>query len=447
MNSTWFLVIGALLIFMALASSAVKRLPVSTAMLYLFIGVALGPPGANLIRLDPIDHSALLERITELAVIISLFSAGLKLRAPLADKRWRLPVRIAVGSMVITVGLVSLAGIFLLGLPVGAAILLGAILAPTDPVLASDIHVENPGDRDRVRFGLTGEAGLNDGTAFPFVMLGLGLLGLHELGALGARWVTVDVLWAVSAGIGSGWLLGSLIGRLVIYLRRVHREALGLDEFLALGLMTLSYGTGLLIDSYAFLSVFAAGLAMRRVEHRFTGDRPVETVVANSQIGGLADTAADPKTAPAYMAWAVLSFNEQIERIVEVGVVLLVGGMLSLGYFSWEALGIAALLFLVVRPLSVHVGLIGSDASALHRNLMAWFGIRGIGSIYYLTYAIRHDLSVELAQRLTALVLTVVAASIVVHGVSATPLMEFYNARLKGRRREAGHDGVPRRRA
>src|SRR5919206_497446 len=135
--------------------------------------------------------------LTPSAVLISLFTAGLKLRTALTDHRWRLPVRLAVESMIVTVGLITLVGVVGLGLPLGAAVLLGAILAPTDPVLASDVQVEGPTDQDRLRFGLTGEAGLNDGTAFPFVMLGLGLIGLHELGQAGWRWFAVDVVWAV----------------------------------------------------------------------------------------------------------------------------------------------------------------------------------------------------------------------------------------------------------
>ena len=144
--------------------------------------------------------------------------------------------------------------------------LLGAILAPTDPVLASDVQVANPGDHDRLRFGLTGEGGLNDGTAFPFVMLGLGWLGLHELGEGGWRWWTVDVLWAVAGGLGLGYLLGTLVGRLIIYLRVRHREALGSDEFISLGLIALTYGLALLSLTYGFLAVFAAGLALRRID-------------------------------------------------------------------------------------------------------------------------------------------------------------------------------------
>ena len=178
----WYIIIGLLLIVMALAGGVLKRLPLTTSMLYLGVGALLGPLGAGMISMDPIAWAAVLERVSELAVIISLFAAGLKLDLPLTDRRWWLPTRLAVLSMAITVGLIAVTGVWLLGLSIGAAVLLGAIIAPTDPVLAFDVQVENIRDRDRLRFGLTGEAGLNDGTAFPFVMLGLGLLSLHELG-------------------------------------------------------------------------------------------------------------------------------------------------------------------------------------------------------------------------------------------------------------------------
>ena len=128
--------------------------------------------------------------------------------------------------MLITVGLVAFAGVVGLGLSVGAAVVLGAVLAPTDPVLASDVQMRHPSDQDNVRFSLTGEAGMNDGTAFPFLMLGLGLLGLHNLGSAGWRWFLVDVLWATAGGLAVGALLGVLTSRFVLYLRREHREAL-----------------------------------------------------------------------------------------------------------------------------------------------------------------------------------------------------------------------------
>ena len=439
MNATgWYIAIGLLLIGMALAGTRVQRLPLTTSLLYLAVGVALGPWGAGWIRFDPVASSALLERLTEFAVIVSLFTAGLKLRTPLSDRTaWRPPVRLASVSMVLTVALIAAAGVYLLKLPLGAAILLGAILAPTDPVLASDVQVSHPLDRDRVRFSLTGEAGLNDGMAFPFVLLGLGLLGFREVGNFGWRWVAIDLVWAVFAGLAIGAVAGTAIGRLVVHLRRTHKEAVGLDEFLSLGLLALAYGAALLVHAYGFLAVFAAGVALRRVESSASidaasGGRPGATPPPPPDVGGAAgagaveEIATDPEKAPAYMAQAVLGFNEQLERICEVAVVLLLGGMLTSAYLPRDALWFAPLLFFVIRPLAVLVGLAGCGLSGVRRSLIAWFGIRGVGSVYYLAYAMQHGVTGETAHRLTGLTLTVVALSIAVHGVSVTPLMNLY---------------------
>ena len=247
MFTVWFVVTGTLLIGMALAGSVLKRLPLTAAMFYLTAGTLLGPWGAGLLQMDALDNASGLERLTEIAVIISLFTAGLKLRLPVSDRRWRAAMLLATVAMVLTIAGVAAFAVAALDMPLGAAVLLGALLAPTDPVLASDVQVEHEHDAEPVRFSLTGEAGLNDGTAFPFVMLGLGLMGTHELGAYGWRWLTIDVAWAVVAGLGVGTLCGAGIGKLVLYLRRVHREAVGLDEFLALGLIALSYGIALLV--------------------------------------------------------------------------------------------------------------------------------------------------------------------------------------------------------
>jgi NhaP-type Na+/H+ or K+/H+ antiporter len=417
---------------MALSRSVLARLPLSTAMLYLAAGFALGPYGAGLLRLDVYEQSAVWERVTEIAVLISLFAAGLKLRAPLLDGRWVLPVRLATLSMTVTVGLVTLLGVFAMGLPLGAAVLLGAILAPTDPVLASDVQVTHAADRDRLRFGLTGEAGLNDGTAFPFVMLGLGLLGLHEMGEMGWRWFAVDLVWAVVSGLAVGAGLGTLVGRLVLHLRRVHREAVGLDDFLALGLIALAYGVALLVHGYGFLAVFAAGLALRRIERRESGgESPPEDVAAAAHSADAEELATDKDKAPAYMAQAALGFTEQLERIGEVTVVLLLGGMLSWHFLPPVALWFIPLLFLVIRPLSVYAGLLGSRTTGLQRGMIAWFGIRGIGSVYYLTFAMQHGLPEELSRPLAQLVLATVAVSAVAHGVSVTPLMALYGRRTQ----------------
>ena len=435
--SIWFVVAGLVLTLMALAKTSLTRLPLSASQLYLLIGLALGPVGIGLALIEPIEQAKTLEVLTEIAVILSLFAAGLKLRTPLTDGRWKLPLRLATVSMTLTVAGVTALGVFGLGLPLGAAVLLGAVLAPTDPVLASDVQIENPDDADRLRFSLTGEAGFNDGAAFPFVMLGLGLLGLHELGEGLWRWVAVDVVWAVFGGLAIGAALGLAVGRLVVYLRRVHKEAVGTDDFLALGLVALSYGVALLASTYAFLAVFAAGLALRAEERRESGTEPAEDVEAMAREGEMEEVSVDAHAAPAYMASAVLGFAEQLERIAGVTLVVLVGTLLHRAEWSLDALWFVPALFLVVRPLAVWVGMWGSSTSGLQRELLAWFGIRGIGSVYYLMFAETHGLYDGFSERLLGLVLTTIAASVVVHGISVTPLMAWYSRRAGREEQEA----------
>ena len=423
-----FLLVGLLLVVMTLTSSFIARVPLSSAILYLAVGVGIGSSGLGLLQLDPLRHAPLLERLTEIAVLISLFTVGLKLELPLRDRRWRIPLQLATGSMLLTVGAIAVVGVGLLQLPWGAAVLLGAILAPTDPVLASDVQVSDPGDRDRLRFGLTGEGGLNDGAAFPLVMLGLGWLSLHDLGDAGRRWWTVDLLWAVLGGLAIGYALGALVGRAILYLRIRRREALGPDEFMVLGLIALSYGVALLCQAYGFLAVFAAGLALRRVAAQPAGHAPATQ----------RDSAGAPPEArvSGYLMESVERFNAQLERIAEVAVVLVVGALLATVEFGAEVLWFVPLLLGVIRPLSVYAGLWGAPVQRSQRRLIAWFGIRGIGSVYYLMYAITHGLPPALAQRLLSLTLAVVVASMVLHGVSVTPLMRRYEQRKRGRAAE-----------
>jgi NhaP-type Na+/H+ or K+/H+ antiporter len=426
----WYLAVGGLLIAIALAGTRVRRLPMSTSLIYLALGVVIGAEGFGLVRLDPVAGAPVVHRLAEAAVIVSLFTAGLKLRLPPSDVRWWLPMRLASISMVITVVLVAAMGVILLGLPLGAAVLLGAILAPTDPVLASDVQVEDPDDHDLLRFGLTGEAGLNDGAAFPFALLGLGLLGLHDLGAFGWRWLVVDVGWAVVGGLAIGTACGTVVARVVLFLRREHREALGFDDFVALGLIGVSYGVALLAHTYGFLAVFAAGVALRGIEAEASDGRPAREVEAVADGAADEEVAVDPTQAPAYMARAVLDFNEHVERIGEVAIVLVVGGMLAAWMVTPGGLALMAALLLVVRPVSVAIGLAGSIATRHQGGYMAWFGIRGIGSIYYLAWAIEQGIDPSLAERLAGVTLVIVATSIVVHGVSVTPLMSRYTGRL-----------------
>jgi len=407
MEIIWFLIAGVLLLTVAVTGALLKQLPLTTSMFYLGVGAALGPWGAGLLDFDIIGDAAMLEVLTELAVIISLFTAGLKLRLPFDDTRWRTPVLLAVVMMPLTIAGITAFGVMGLGLSLAASLLLGAVLAPTDPVLASDVQVAHEHDAEPVRFSLTGEAGFNDGTAFPFVMLGLGLLGVHELGDYGLRWGVVDLLWAVAAGLAIGAAAGAGVGRLVLYMRRANKETVGFDECLALGLIALSYGLALQLHAYGFLAVFAAGLTMRRIERD------------------------EPGTAPETMTRGVLEFNEQLERLGEVAVVIVTGALLA-GIVEWTTgLLVAAALLLVIRPAATALTLMGSPLTTVQRLLIAWFGVRGVGSVYYLTYALAHGAATSPEARgLADITLVVVTVSILIHGVSVTPLMRFYSARL-----------------
>ena len=429
-DAQWFILIGSLLLVMGMSTTLLKRLPVTTAIIYLAVGLVVGPSALNLFHFNPLKESALLEIMTEIAVLISLFSAGVKMPAPFSLARWRAPIVLATVSMALTVAMIAAFAYYVLGLPLGAGVLLGAILAPTDPVLATDVQIRHPGDRDQLRFTLTCEAGMNDGSAFPFVMLGLGLLGLHEIGDLGLRWVLVDVLWATLAGIAIGVVSGIAMARLGWRLRRAPYNHRLLDDFLGLGLIGVVYGLTVLVEAWGFLAVFFAAVSLRQTELKLARSL-LPLVDADT---GTPITATPEVTAPEHVATVSegsLIFKEHLERLSEFVLVLLVGGSLFLSSWSWEAVGFALFLFLVARPVSVFVGLLGTSTASRIRGMTGWFGVRGIGSLYYLMYAIQHGLPEELALHMVQLTLIVITLSILLHGISVKPMMAHFWRRGK----------------
>ncbi len=414
---------GALMLLTALLGPRLRAWPVSTAMIYLAAGALAGLPLLGAVRIDVVGFAPWLEPLSEAAVLISLFVSGFMLDSRAGWRRWRCAVQLASVSMVLTIAAITLLGHLLLGLPWGFALLLGAVLAPTDPILASDVQVERPDDRDILRFGLTGEAGLNDGTAFPFVMLALGWIGLHDLGSFGARWFAVDVVWAIVAGIGSGALVGTLAGRALMWSLRGRDPSLTMNEFVAIGTVLAATAAAKLIESYAFLAVFAAAIALRRALER-APPRP-----ARHQI---AEAAAHEEVVEQKMA-EVLDFNSQLERIGEFLMVTLVGVMLWSVAWSWALVVFIVLLLFVIRPGVVRLTLPAHFATTGQRRLFGWFGIRGIGSIYYLAYALHAGVADDGGRAVASATLAVIATSIALHGISVTPLMRWY-ARRPGRK-------------
>jgi NhaP-type Na+/H+ or K+/H+ antiporter len=429
--ASWSVFVGVLLITLVLLGTLMGRLPLSSAMIYLVIGWLLGPAALNVLTPDPLRHAALLERFTEIALLISLFAVGLQLGEPLRSHRWRLPVRLAFLSMTAMVAMITAVGVWLLGLPTGAAVLLGAILAPTDPVLASGVHSEPGPHPDRLGFSLAGEGGLNDGAAFPFVMLGLGLLGVHDLGPGLVRWWGLDLLWATVGGIAVGAALGALSGWLVVNLRGHHHAAVGLDMFLGLGLIALAYGLAQLVLASGFLAVFASGLALQRVREQPLGDTRPLLAAAGAAGHSYETLATHSHHASATMRDSVQLFNGQLEKLAELALVLLVGAMLAYAKPLPAVWWFVPLVLLVLRPLSTVPAVVGERLTLPQGTMIGWFGIRGIGSVFYLLFALGQDLDAGVTEPLVSLTLWTVAASIVLHGLTAQPLMRRYLTRRR----------------
>ncbi|CAN0619896.1 sodium/hydrogen antiporter [Burkholderia multivorans] len=437
-ETLWYLVVGTVLMAMGVATSTLRQLPCSTAMIYLLLGVLLGPAGAGLLHLEMERDAPLLRDVVEIALLVSLFAIGLRLRVPLFDPLWRVPCRLGLLAMCMTVPLFAICAVFVLGLGWGPAVLLAAILAPTDPVLAHDVQVRDPGDRDLVRFALSGEGGLNDGIALPFALVGLGMCGnlavMHHMSPLSFAFA-FSVLWGIVGAAAIGGALGWATTKSVGWLRTRHAQALGLEGFFALALIELSFGAAQLAHTFGFIATFAAGVAMRRVEHQASGDRAPREVIGKIDSADVVATEKHPEKAHAYMAESVLGFTIELERIAEAVVMTMVGSVLATlpgALFTWRSAGLICVMFFAVRPAAVLLSLAGSRATLAQRRLMAWFGIRGIGTFYYLAFALEHG-PADAVRPLAAPALAIVTASVIAHGISATPLMNWYH-RLPRRR-------------
>ncbi|MDR0189033.1 sodium:proton antiporter [Pseudomonas yamanorum] len=443
----WMAVLGAVLLILALTSSYLRWMPVTTSAVCLLLGICIGPLGMDLLHLDIKGSARWMEHLTEVAVLFSLFVSGLKLRLPLKHRTWRIAFGMAGPVMLLTILGTCLVLHWLLGLSWGVSLLVGAILAPTDPVLAGLVQVNNAQDYDSLRFGLSGEAGLNDGTAFPFVIFALIFMqhGGFDGDWLGG-WVLKNLLWAVPAGLLVGYWMGRGIGRITLKMRITNADStLSPNDYLTLALIALAYVVAEAIGGYGFLSVFAAGLGLRQAEFKSTGNSqtPAEHLAQpvvghmevepehalHGDVGQLQDT----QIAAGVMMGDMLAFGGLVERSMEVFLVTLLGVVL-VSHWDWRALAVGALLFCVIRPLSVLSIPWGTLLNGHQRGLVGWFGIRGIGSIYYLFYAINHGLVGTSSAVAVNLTLSVIALSIVVHGLSTQPMLVWYERRAQAQR-------------
>ncbi|MDQ3078506.1 MAG: cation:proton antiporter [Pseudomonadota bacterium] len=374
------------------------REPASSALLIAIGMLAFGfVPGMPSVP-DPRTSPALWERLSELAVIVALFGTGLKIDNLTSYRRWQPTLRMLLVAMPLTILAVSLLGYWLAGMTLAGAILLGAVLAPTDPVLAGDVQVGAPteGGEHPVRFTLTTEAGLNDGLAFPFVYLGL-IVGAEGfiVGDLATEWLARDVLYRIVVGIAGGAAIGTLFGRILFHLPRGNALAETASGVLSLALVLVTYGLTELAEGYGFIAAFVAGLAIRRIEqeHQFHG--------------------------------RLHSFTEAIEHALTAILLLFIGGILPLLWreLDWRHAAIALSLIFVIRPLAGWVSLQGTDLSGRSRFVVAAYGVRGVGSIYYLGFATAHLDFVNDGQLWATIALTILLSTIV-HGLTAGAAVE-----------------------
>lgn len=397
-------VIGLLLLVVTLGSGWIVRLPLSYALIYLIVGVILSPYGFNLIQIRP--ETEFLTRLTEFVVLISLFSCGLKMNRSLKLREWNSTIRLIVFLMPISIFAIAAVGHWILHLEWGIAILLGAILAPTDPVLASEVQLYDLEDRNELRFGLTSEGGLNDALAFPFVYFGLHWIEDQHWQNWIGKWVAVDVVWAIAAGFGMGILVARAIGWLDSRLQRHRRVDETMEDFTALSAILLTYSLTEMINGYGFVAVFVCGVVAQR--------RYLEPEQSLSR----------------------LRFMDRIEKLAEIGTILLLGSLLRIEpilRFAVPALLVTVLLLFVVRPIGTWISTINTPIHPATRFLFGWFGIRGVGSLYYLGYALSNGLKDEAGELIAWITFIVIVISVVIHGTTATPLMKLYARNVEGK--------------
>jgi len=408
---TLLLLIGVAILGVAWLPSLLEKYPLSYPILYIGLGMLAFALPFPFPDTDPSRHQAVATHLTELCVIVALTGTGLKIDYRFSWRTWSIPLRLVGGLMVLCIAVLAVLGWWLAALAPASALLLAASLAPTDPVLAGDVQIEmgRAGERreDPVRFALTGEAGLNDGLAFPFVLLAIALVpGTLPLGEVLLHWLWKDLLYRLVVGVAAGWLSGQLLAYLIFKLPKklmLRPEGYG---FVALAVTLISYGATELLHGYGFLAVFIAAITLRSKERTHEYHKQMHT------------------------------FSDQLERLFIVVILTCLGAAIAGGLLhalTWQGAVVGLLLVLVVRPVLGMLTLLGTRTSLAERWVISGFGIRGIGSLFYISFALEQARFPQ-AQQLWAITGFVVLVSIVLHGVLATPIMRWLDRRVGNKR-------------
>ena len=402
----FLLICGFAFLLGALFPIVFKRTSISLPMLQVSFGLMMGYWWTSLSFLDPMSNGLIIEKLTEIVVLVSLVGAGIKIDTELSWKLWRPTVRLLLITMPIGIFAMAVLGYYAFGLSLGAAILLGAVLAPTDPVLASSIQVgpPNTGGEDTPRFTLTSEAGLNDGLAFPFVYLAIKIAEAFSEGQAFTydmlwSWFTHDVLWKIGAGVVVGIVVGKVMARLVF--SKYTRDTTISQGYVVIALTLLAYGVAEYVHSYGFIAVFVAAFAFRRSECEHTYHQKLH------------------------------DFAEQSEGLLMSLVLVIFGMFIGQGLQSdieltWRVYIVSFTFLLLIRPIGGFIALSGLNLPRTEKYAISALGIRGIGTLYYLSYALNQGFfGDEDALKLWIVCSIVILASIFIHGLSATKLLKM----------------------
>jgi len=423
-----YLLGGASLLLAVVLPYALRSAALSAPVVLLGVGALIGLlPGTSDTAFSPITHHVFVEHLAEFTVLVALMGVGLALDRPLglrsfgSWRRWSTTWRLLAIAMPLSIGGVALLGWWVMGLAPSTALLLGGVLAPTDPVLASDVQVEGPttdeedeseiDETDEVRFALTSEAGLNDGLAFPFVQAAIMLAATGPFAT--TTWVAWDLIGRVAVGVVLGIAVGWALAKIAFGSNQPSlRTSESGEPLMALAAVLLSYGLAELAHGYGFLAVFSCAMTMRSAERGHDYHALMHQVI------------------------------ERLERLLTLIVLLMLGVALTNGLLTeltWQAALVAVLLVLAVRPATAMFALVVrpprtsprvGDAvlGPRERAATAFFGVRGVGSIYYLAYASNHAHFGHLSLLWSTVGFTI-TLSVIVHGVTATPVMRWLDAR------------------
>ncbi|SDL79744.1 NhaP-type Na+/H+ or K+/H+ antiporter [Catalinimonas alkaloidigena] len=391
-------IIGVAALSMAWLPRILRDSPLSYPMVYLLLGAGLYGLPFDLpiprLREESILH------VTELSVIITLMGTGAKIDRVFSFRQWQVPFRLVSITMLLCIAIVAVIGTYWLGLSLAAAVLLGAVLAPTDPVLADDVQVGPPqeGEEDEVRFSLTAEAGLNDGTAFPFTWLAVLLAGAGSAAAMDwGEWAARDLLYRIVAGVAIGYGAGRGLAYLIFELPQRSRFPETKDNLVAISATLGVYGLTELLHGYGFIAVFVTGLVFSSFEKEHEYHKSLH------------------------------EFSQQVERLLMVVILILLGGSLARGLLNaltWPAVALAVGFLFVIRPLTGWLALLGTNLFQRERIAISFFGIRGVGSFFYLAFALSKA-SFDHEDLIWSTVGLIVAISVIIHGITATPVMRL----------------------